>query len=390
MVDFDTIVLGVGGMGSSALFHLAARGQRVLGIEQYGIAHDRGSSHGQTRIIRKAYFEHPDYVPLLHRAYALWDDLQRRSGRDLFLRTGLLLGGPADGPIVAGVRRAALEHRLDIESLTAREVGDRYPGLRLLAGEVGLFERDAGILRVEACVQAYVDAAMAAGATVLANTPVLSWSNQGDACVVHTHGNAYTARSLVICAGSWAGRLLADLSLPLEVRRKVLLWYRPADATYDLGAGCPVYGFETASGFLYGFPAIDADGVKVANHTGGHVVSDPAAVDRSLYVEDIATADAFVRTYLPRVAPNDRRLPPPHRHAVCLYTMTPDEHFIIDRHPLHPNVAIAAGFSGHGFKFASVVGSILADLATTGETAEPIEFLRLGRPALRRRTQGLG
>jgi sarcosine oxidase len=373
MADFDAIVLGVGGMGSAALYHLARRGLRVLGIEQFSLAHDRGSSHGQTRIIRKAYFEHPAYVPLLHRTYELWGDLERHTGQKLFYRTGLLLGGPPDGMIVTGIQRSAREHHLDIQSLTPSDVSRRYPGLRVPPEHTALFEPDAGFLRVEACVRAHADAAATAGAQILTAAPVQSWSAAADRVTVRNADAEHTARALVIAGGAWASRLLSDLHLPLEVRRKVVFWYETSHPCYEMQAGCPVYGFETSQGFLYGFPAIDDAGVKVAHHSGGQTVRDPSALDRNLYPEDEAPVLTFVASYLPSLRP--RRL----QHSVCMYTMTPDEHFVIDRHPAYRSVVYAAGLSGHGFKFAPIIGAVLADLAIDGRTDQPIDFLSARR-----------
>jgi sarcosine oxidase len=232
--DYDAIVIGLGGMGSAALYHLARRGLRALGIEQFEIAHDRGSSHGQTRIIRKAYFEHPAYVPLLHRAYELWGELEHATNQELFCRCGLLLGGPPDQEIISGVRRAACEHHLDIRALTHVQVSERFPGLRIPRRNAILFEPDAGFLKVESCVRAHVDAARACGASILSETAVDSWSAHDDGVSVQAAGTQHTARFLVIAGGAWAGRLLEDLNLPLEVRRKVVFWYEPADDSYDL------------------------------------------------------------------------------------------------------------------------------------------------------------
>jgi sarcosine oxidase len=346
-------------------------------LERFTVAHDRGSSHGQTRIIRKAYFEHPSYVPLLHRAYELWAELERISGRELFRRTGLLLSGPVEGPIVSGVQRSAREHRLQIERLSVAEARQRFDGFCFPDSNVVLFEPDAGFLHVEDCVRTHVEAALKAGAQLRVDAPVISWSVQDGRVIVRLPDAEVRAPALVITGGPWAGRLLADLKLPLEVRRKVVFWYEPLDTVYDVQRGCPVYGFDTTDGFMYGFPVIDASGAKVAQHSGGCAVSDPADLDRSLRAADEAPVSTFIRRHLPRLRPGIRR------YSVCMYTMTPDEHFIIDRHPEHENVVFAAGFSGHGFKFAPVVGSVLADLVAEGRTAEPIEFLSAGREMLR-------
>lgn len=376
MTAYDVIVLGLGGMGSAALDQLARRGARVLGLEQFDLVHDRGSSHGETRIIRKAYFEHPAYVPLLHRAYALWGDLERDCGETLFERCGLLVAGRPDGAVVTGVRRAAGEHRLAIDEIAAAEARRRFPSFAFDDDHALLFEVDAGFLRVEACVSAHLERARRAGAAVRAREEVLGWTADGRGVAVTTRNGRFVAARLVVCAGAWAGQLLPTLRGSLHVRRKVQLWLRCEDPRYAPAAGCPVFAYDLGDGFFYGFPALDGATVKVARHTGGEPVDDPGMLDRALCDHDAPPVVRFVRRYLPGVSGDIVR------HAACMYTMTPDEHFVIDRHPQHERVFFAAGFSGHGFKFASVVGAVLADLALDGATREPIGFLRISRPAL--------
>jgi monomeric sarcosine oxidase len=374
-MSHDTIVIGVGGMGSAALCQLARRGQRVLGLERFALGHDRGSSHGETRIIRKAYFEHPDYVPLLQRAYDLWDELAAEVGTDLFARVGLLILGGAEGEVVRGVRLAAERYALPVAELALKEVRRRFPAFVPRPGQVALFEADAGFLRVEACVRAYAARAEALGATILQDTRVLRIEVQGGGVEVHTDRGRFSAGSVVLCGGAYTDELLGPLWAarhggrpPLRVLRKVAHWHRAESPA--LGPGCPVFAMDDDEGFFYGFPANGQGEVKVAEHTGGQPVADPAAVDRSLHPEDEARVDAFLSTYVRGVGARAR-------HAVCLYTMTPDEHFLIDR--LGERVVYAAGFSGHGFKFASVVGEALADLAEQGGTDLPIGFLGAGR-----------
>lgn len=376
MSAYDAIVLGLGGMGAAALDHLARRGARVLGLEQFDLVHDRGSSHGETRIIRKAYFEHPAYLPLLHTAYALWDDLQRESRERLFERCGLLIAGRTDGPVIPGVRRAAALHQLAIEDVGVAAARRRFPMFAFDDDHAALFEADGGLLRVEACIAAHLDRARRCGAETRAREEALHWFADEHGVTVTTRSGRYQAGRLVICAGAWAGRLLPKLRVSLRVRRKVQLWLRCDDARYALAQGCPVFAHDLDDGFFYGFPALDGATVKVALHTGGQAVDDPSTLDRALCDSDAPPVAAFARRYLPGVSSDVVR------HSVCMYTMTPDEHFVIDRHPRHDRVAFAAGFSGHGFKFASVVGAVLADLALDGATREPVEFLRLSRPAL--------
>lgn len=374
MQSYDAIVIGLGAMGSAAAYHLAKRGVRVLGIDQFGPCHDRGSSHGETRIIRKAYFEHPDYVPLLIRAYQLWAELGGDEPWSLFSRAGLLLAGPRDGNVVPGLYRSAAAHGLPLETLSPPELARRFPMFNLPADQYeSVFEADAGYLKIDACLQAHMGAAEKAGATLLHERRVIDWKCDGGAVQVRTESETFSAAKLVICGGPWSASILADLSIPLTVRRKVQLWFATEDGPFARERGTPVYGVETPEGFFYGFPAITSREIKVAHHTGGATGVDPDQVDRTLHDEDLAPVQRFIDAHLCGVTNKVTR------HSICLYTMTPDEHFILDLHPAHANVVFAAGFSGHGFKFASVVGEIMADLALRGRTDQPIEFLRLSR-----------
>jgi sarcosine oxidase len=371
---YDCIVLGVGGFGSAALYHLARRGLRVLGLEQYGIAHDRGSSHGETRIIRKAYFEHPDYVPLLQRAYTLWQKLEREewSGR-LLNRVGLFLAGPPDSEAVAGTRQAAEAYHLPLEIFSDREAASRFPGFRFTPGSQVVFERDAGYLSVEDCVRAHISAAIRRGADFRTNARVVSWKATGGTVQVQTEQETFTADRLVITAGPWAGTLLADLGLPLTVVRKPQFWFPAADGEYDVAAGCPAFLFEMEAGQFYGFPRLDGRLLKVAEHSGGKAVVDPVSVEREIQPDDLPRIADFLQQHLPGISTV------PATHSVCMYTRTPDGHFLVDQHPEYPQVVFGAGFSGHGFKFTSVLGEVLADLAVDGRTEQPIGFLSLCR-----------
>lgn len=376
VTSFDAIVVGLGGMGSAAAHQLARRGLRVLGLEQFTPAHDRGSAHGQTRICRKAYFEHPDYVPLLHRAYALWDELSAAAGRRLFERVGLLMAGGPESELIAGVRRAATEHRLSIEDVPHGELASRFPGFAFPTNFDVLYEPGAGLLYVEDCVRAQIEQAEKRGAELRFREAVRWWWADEGQVVVETDRGRYVASRLVLTAGSWAGRLLSELDLPLRVVRKAQLWFATDSSHYAFGR-CPTYAFEIDTGFFYGFPALEPGVLKIAEHTGGRTVADPLRLDRELHDLDMAPVRAFIGRHMPGVRPQVVR------HSVCMYTMTPDQHFVIDRHPQHAHVVFACGFSGHGFKFAPVVGEALADLAMTGRTELPIGFLGVNRPALK-------
>jgi len=373
MEHSEVIVLGAGGVGSAAMWQLARRGVATIGLDRFEPPHEHGSSHGETRVIRLAYFEHPHYVPLLLRAYELWAQAEEESGDDLYRETGIIEVGPRDGEIIGGVRRAATRHGLALDELTEREVGERFPGFVVPDGYDAVFEHRSGFLWVERCVRAHLELAAAAGADVRTGTTVHGWRADGDGVVVDTDRGRIGADRLLVTAGSWSAGLLTDLGLPLEVLRKPMFWFE-ADPVYNADSGSPQFFYDTPAGQFYGFPAHDERGLKVAQHTGGEPVADPLAVDRSLLDADLGAVTRFLGDHLPGVHV-DRRT----GHAVCLYTSTPDGHFVVDRHPTHPQVCFAAGLSGHGFKMTNTLGQILADLALTGSTDLPIDFLSASR-----------
>lgn len=370
---YDVIVIGLGGVGSAASYHLAQRGLRVLGLDQFSIGHANGSSHGETRAIRQAYFEHPDYVPLVQRSYTLWDVLAQESQETLYEQTGLVQCGLPSGVVTQGVLRAAAEHDLPIEQLTAREVMTQWPGLHVPEHLVGLREERAGFLHVERCVRAHAECALRAGATFVTDAPVSSWAPDGDGVVVHTKSATYHGQALVVCGGAWSNALLRGLSIPLRVQRQAQFWYDAPGLYYDQSAGFPTFLFETPEGYYYGFPRMSARGMKIAQHGGGVAVADPGRLDRSQYKHERAAVEGFIAEYLPAVGLHQLD------HAVCMYTLSQDEHFIVDTHPQCAQVCFAAGLSGHGFKFAPVLGEILADYVVHGRTELPADFLRLRR-----------
>lgn len=373
METYDVIVLGLGGMGSAAALECARRGQRVLGIEQFPLVHDRGSSHGQTRVIRQAYYEHPDYVPLLRRAYDRWYELEQLAGTPLYTQCGVLSLSPPDGEVVAGVTRAAREHGLAIESLSIAEIRQRFPEFVLPDNYEGVFELQAGYLFVEECVRASLQLARQFGAQLHSEERVQSWRDTGSQIEVLTDTDRYVAKRLIITAGPWAGEALRQLGLPLRVLRKSLLWFDVAETARFRRDRFPIYMVESPGGFYYGFPVIDGRGHKLARHDGGMLVEDPLCLDRALRPDDEADCRAFLNSFLPAAAG------PLKHHEVCMYTVTPDHHFVLDQHPDSPRVVLGAGFSGHGFKFASVIGEVLTDLSETGQTRWPIDRFRISR-----------
>jgi sarcosine oxidase len=370
---YDVIVLGLGGMGTAAAAELARRGHRVLGLEQFAPAHDQGSSHGHTRVIRTAYYEHPAYVPLVRRAFYLWHELEQRTGKHLLTECPCLSIGSPAGELVAGVTKAAEEHGLAVEPLDPAALVRRFPLFRFDASYVGTLERDAGFLYVERSVKAAAADAIAHGAKLNWGEPVREWKATDATVTVQTDKDTYHAARLVITAGPWATTLLGDLGANLTVMRQTPLWLAPPDLRPFARDRFPIFLADTPAGTFYGLPAIDPRGLKVAQHFGAPELAGPDAVDRSFRDTDETPVRAFVREHLPAADG-------PRQHGiVCLYTLTPDRHFVIDRHPRYQSVAVAAGFSGHGFKFAPVVGELLADLVETGTADGRTESFRIGR-----------
>lgn len=371
MQSADVIVLGVGGMGSAACYHLAKRGVSVLGIEQYSTGHDRGSSHGDTRIIRQAYFEHADYVPLLKRAYELWNSLSEECGQKLFHKTGVVFFGEVQSNLITLILKSATLHGIPVQVLDREQAVKKWPGYVPPQNFQAVFEPGAGYLEVENCVRAHASLAKKMGATIVSDQKVLEWREQNGEITVVTDKNTYHAKKLVVTAGAWNKNFLKDLNISLKVHRNIALWYK-ADDRYLKEKGMPCFGMEVPEGFIYGFPQIDEFGVKVALHKPGNFVEDAYHVDREVHASDRTIVESCLKKYLPGLD-----VKKPLKQSVCFYTMSKDEHFIIDKHPQHKNVVFAAGFSGHGFKFASVVGEILADLAQYEKTSHPIKFLNL-------------
>jgi monomeric sarcosine oxidase len=373
---FDVIVLGVGGVGSAALDQLAQRGSFALGLDRFPPGHDRGSSHGRTRLTRQAYYEHPDYVPLLKRAYELWADLSARARKNLYHEVGVLCAGRPDRPVISGVLASARQHNLEVEQLSATDVAARFPGFRSREPLAALFERRAGYLDCEDAVRAAADQAVKNDAFLQTDANVIEWKPEGTGVTVRTDRTTYHAGSLIIAAGAWSGPLLADLGIRFDVLRKSFYWYE-APEIYAASHGAPGFIYETEAGNFYGFPDINQQGLKVGEHTGGLPVADALIVDRSEDADETARIDRFLSVHLPEVT--RRQL----HFATCLYTLSPDRNFVVDRHPEYPQVSFAAGLSGHGFKFVPVLGEALADLAERGKTNLPIEFLSCRRESLK-------
>lgn len=377
---YDAVVIGVGGLGSAALYHLARRGLNVLGIERFQIAHEYGSSHGLTRIIRLAYYEHPSYVPLLRRAYTLWTQIESEVGEKLFYQTGSIDAGPQDSAVFAGSLQSCLEHALEHEVLTSAQLSARFPGYRFPSETMAVFQPQGGLLVPERCITAYVKAAQAHGAAVHTDEQVLDWDTQGDGVRITTNRGAYTAKRLVITAGSWAGKLIPMLQPVAVPERQALIWLETLKPELFTPERFPVFNCAVPEGRFYGFPEFNPNGTTPGFKYGRwhHLeeVVDPDDMARlEVGPRDERLLRVFAERYFPQAAGRTLSM------KSCMFTNTPDEHFVIDTLPGAPQVSYAAGTSGHGFKFCGVIGEILADLAQEGSTRHDIDLLRYQRLA---------
>lgn len=376
MRDHDTIVVGLGAMGAAAAWQLASRGARVLGLEQFDIPHTLGSSHGFSRMTRMAYFEHPDYVPLLRSANRLWQQLEAETGQKLIYMTGGLYLGPAAGELVGGSLTAAKTHALAHELIGQDQLRRRYPQFHLPDDFVGFLDHDAGFILPEKAVAALAGLALRRGAQLHGREPVLDWSADATGVTVTTHRATYRAAKAIICGGPWSEQLLRGIGVPLRVTRQVMGWVWPKRPELFEPPRLPVWAVDHLDGSIhYGFPMWpDSPGFKLCHHAPAQE-ADPTSVDRQISDGDEQTIRPFLRRFIPDADG------PLLSMRVCLYTNSPDGHFVIDRHPEHPQVIFACGFSGHGFKFAPAIGAALADLATAGKTDHRIEFLARQRLA---------
>jgi sarcosine oxidase len=373
--NYDVIVVGLGAMGSAAAYALAVRGLRVLGVDRHQPPHRHGSHHGESRIIRKAYYEHPAYVPLLERAFAAWRELEDRAHATLFRRTGGLMIGAPTGELVPGVLASARAHHLPHEVLSSDALAARYPQFRVDPSMIAVWEDDAGILYPEACVRAFLEGARAAKAELRYGELAQEWTCGPEGVRVRTARDRYSSGALVLAAGASMGELVAELRSHLRVERQVVAHFAPASEPAAIRSGrFPIFCLEEPGGaFYYGFPDLGT-GCKIARHHGG-TIGEPDDLSRQATDADIADIRGFM----------DRRLPQANgalkASDVCLYTNTPDFHFLVDRHPRHDEVILASVCSGHGFKFASVMGEIIAELVQGKRPAFDLSMFRMARLA---------
>ncbi|MDO9710615.1 N-methyl-L-tryptophan oxidase [Paracraurococcus lichenis] len=373
---FDVIVVGIGGMGSATAWQLARRGQRVLGLERFDIPHAMGSSHGVTRIIRLPYYEDPAYVPLLHRAYSLWRELEAATGERVLHIHGSLDGGLEEGVVFNGALHSARLHDLPHEVLTGEQVNARFPGYAMPAGMRFVLQPQGGYVMSERAIVAHVRAAQAAGAEIHARERVLGWEARpgGEGVVVTTDRGRYEAARLVLTAGAWMADLAPLLQGVAVPERQVLAWLQPQRPDLFVPERFPVFNLEAKEGRYYGFPVVEVPGFKFGRYNHRQERMPAERMNREVEAEDEAILRAFAGRYFPQGTGPTMAL------RACIFTNTPDEHFILDRHPAHRQVVVASPCSGHGYKFCSVIGEVLADLATgDGTTRHEIGFLRLGR-----------
>lgn len=366
MTSQDVIVVGLGAMGSAVAFHLASRGLRVLGVEQYSPAHERGSSHGRSRIIRLAYYESPEYVPLLLRAWELWEELEERSARKLLSRTGALMVGSSESELFRGSLRSATEHDLPHEVLDAQEIRRRFPSLDPPPDTLALYEERAGFIVPEEGVKAHLQLAGSLGAELRFEERLLSWEERDGGVLVETSRGSYGASHLVLAPGPWAPQLLGELGGSLYVERQVMVWF---SASCD---GLPVIMWEADDGRIFYCIPEGPERIKAALHHGGKRTT-PETLDRRVHEEDVEAIKGYLRKYAPALAGALVE------SSVCMYTNSPDLNFVVGPHPRHPRIILACGFSGHGYKFSGLIGEVTADLVIAGRTGHPIKLFSPAR-----------
>ena len=377
---YDVIVIGVGSMGAAACWELARRGERVLGLDQFDIVHERGSHSGQSRIIRKAYFEHPDYVPLLERSYQKWQAFEKLTNTEIYFRTGIIYMGKASSASISGTKESSARYQIPLRDLDPQERKNTCSAFRIPGDFECFIEEDAGFIIPDRAIKLYTSEAVGQGATIKPNTAVNGWRIVNGKIEVETNQGSYTSSRLIITAGSWAQKMIPGLPTKLSVTKQILAWIKNVNPEkFSLGKFPCWFVDDADKGLYYGFPMLPNDqfagpfGLKLALHQRGESF-DPTSVDKSVPLSAMEDIRYFIDRYMPAIQK------PEIEYKQCLYTYSEDSDFIIDHLPGYENqVTIACGFSGHGFKFVPVVGEVLADLATKGRTDLPVAFLGLNR-----------
>ena len=372
---YDCIIVGAGGIGSAAFYHATKQGLKTLALDRFSKAHDRGSSHGQTRIIRQGYFEHPNYVPMVLESYRLWEELESETGTRLKTETGLLEIGPPEGTLISGILDSARTHGIAVDQYSNAEAKKRFPSFHIPENSIAIFERQAGYLAVEKCVATHIDRAIELGGRFEPGTVVLEIVPNGQSIDIKTEAGSWSAGCVVVAGGAWSKQLLPSLSFEIKVVYKHQHWFEPPSDHWRIDDGAPVFFYDLNGEYFYGIPAIDERGIKLAEHSGRKLVTDPTNINRSIDPEDEKRVLSFAKKYLGFENPKRNA------HSVCMYSLTDDEHFIVDRHPEHKNLIIATGMSGHGFKFAPSIGQYVSQLVVDNDKADnqTFKFLKLDR-----------
>ncbi|MFD1361899.1 N-methyl-L-tryptophan oxidase [Lentibacillus salinarum] len=379
---YDVIVVGAGSMGMAAGYYLAKEGTKTLLIDAFDPPHSNGSHSGDTRLIRHACGEGFEYVPLAIRAQELWNELQHETTETIFRKTGVVTFGPEDSEFVNQAIAGGKAYSLPIDTFNdGEEINQRWPGINAPEGHFGCYEPEAGVLFSGNCIRTYRKFALECGADLLTNTPVDDLEVFENFVTVQTKDESYTADKLIVSAGAWNSKLLSDLNLdlPLQPSRQTIGWFDSDESLYQSDE-FPGFFVDLPTGVYYGFPSFDGTGLKIGRYDAGEDV-DPEYMNREfgIYPKDEGDVREFLETFMPQAAGKLNV------GKACMFTNTPDENFIIDLHPEHSHVAIAAGFSGHGYKFSSVVGEILSQLATTGTTNQDISLFSATRPSLQKK-----
>lgn len=373
-MHYDVIIIGSGSMGMAAGYFLSKSGKRTLLLDSFNPPHNKGSHHGDTRIIRYAYGEGEEYVPLLLQAQELWNELEKETGRKLFIQTGVLNVGNENSDFIQNIISSSKTYSLPLDIMDSSEVNQRWPGISLPNGYIGCFEPTSGVLKPEECIQAYRELAEAHGALFSTNSKVKEISIHNKTVTIKTEKQIFYSDALIVSAGAWSGSLLSmlDLNLPLKPVRKTFAWFDTNENLYN-HKSFPAFTFETPQGSYYGFPSINGSGLKVGRHDSGEKINpDESLLGFGQLEEDESDLVQFLNHYMP--AKQQLKY-----GKTCMYTLTPDENFIIDLHPKYSNVAIASGFSGHGFKFSSIIGQILGELIISGKTQLDISPFSINR-----------
>jgi sarcosine oxidase len=371
--EYDVAVAGLGAMGSAALFHLARRGVKAIGVEQFKPGHDRGSSHGESRAIRLGYSEHPSYVPLVRSAFASWRELQRLSGETILTTTGILEAGKPGSGMLAGSLDACRQHALDFELLDAAEVRRRIPAITLPEGYSAIWQPEGGILNADLGNATHLRLALDAGAAILTDTKVRAVEPSASGVRLVLDGREIEAGSVILTTGAWIGDLVPQLKPRLKIARMVLTWYAPLEPELFGPDRLPVFAIESEDDIVYGFPDFAGTGFKCASHYDSGFLRHADDARQDAGPADEMRTRRFLERYLPAGAGRLTGM------KTCMYTMTPDEDFVIDLSPTDPRIVVASPCSGHGYKFASVIGEILADLATERATRHDVGRFRIDR-----------